>query len=56
VLKEHKVEGGGKGTERGLEVGAEGNALLIFTQQIGEKGEILRREEERAEDEEGKGT
>jgi hypothetical protein len=35
-------------------VGVEGNALLMFTQQIGEKAEILRREEERAENEEGK--
>jgi hypothetical protein len=34
----------------------EGNELLIFTQQIGEKAEILRREEGRADNEEGKGT
>jgi hypothetical protein len=27
-----------------LKVGVEGNALLIFTQQIGEKAEILKRE------------
>jgi hypothetical protein len=54
--EEHKVEGGGEGTERGLEVGVEGNELLIFTQQIGEKAEILRRKEGRAENEEGKGT
>jgi hypothetical protein len=43
--EEHKVEGGGEGTERGLEVGVEGNELLIYTQQIGEKVEILRTEE-----------
>jgi hypothetical protein len=42
--------------ERGLEVGVEGNELLIFTQQIGEKAEILRREEGRADIEKGKGT
>jgi hypothetical protein len=57
--EQHKVEGGGKGTERGLEqVGVEGNGLLIFTQELGEKAEILRKEEEapvRAENEEGKG-
>jgi hypothetical protein len=53
--EEHKVEGGGKGTERGLEVGVEGNELLIYTQQIGEKTEILRTEEGRADNEEGKG-
>jgi hypothetical protein len=53
---EHKVEGGGEGTERGLEVGVEGNELLIFSQQIGLKAEILRREEGSADNEEGKGT
>jgi hypothetical protein len=39
-------------------VGVEGSGLLIFTQELGEKAEILRREEEapvRAENEEGKG-
>jgi hypothetical protein len=54
--EEHKVEGRGEGTERGLEVGVEGNELLIYTQQIGEKAEILRTEEGRADNEEGKGT
>jgi hypothetical protein len=29
--EEHKVEGGGEGTERGLEVGVKGNELLIYT-------------------------
>jgi hypothetical protein len=53
--EEHKVEGGGEGTERGLEVGVEGNELLIYTQQTGEKAEILRTEEGRADNEEGKG-
>jgi hypothetical protein len=54
--EEHKVEGGGGGTGRGLKVGVEGNELLIFTRQIGEKAEILRIEEGRADNEEGKGT
>jgi hypothetical protein len=53
--EEHKVERGGEGTERGLEVGVEGNELLIYTQQIGEKAEILRTEEGRVDNEEGKG-
>jgi hypothetical protein len=52
--EEHKVEGWGEGTERGLEVGVEGNELLIYTQQIGEKAEILRTEEGRADNEEMK--
>jgi hypothetical protein len=39
-----------------LEVGVAGNKLLIYTQQIGEKPEILRTEEGRADNEEGKGT
>jgi hypothetical protein len=39
-----------------LEVGVEGNELLIYTQQIGEKVEILKTQEGRADDEEGKGT
>jgi hypothetical protein len=54
--EEHKVEGGGEGTERGLEVGVEENELLIDTQQIGEKAEILRTKEGRADNEEEKGT
>jgi hypothetical protein len=49
--EENKEERGGGGTERGLEVGVEGNELLIYTHQIGEKAEILRREEGRAENE-----
>jgi hypothetical protein len=57
--EQHKVEGGWEGTERGLEqVGVKGSGILIFTQELGEKAEILRREEEgpvRAENEEGKG-
>jgi hypothetical protein len=54
--EKHKVEGGGEGTDRGLEVGVEGNELLMFTQQIGEKAEILRTEEGRADNEEEMGT
>jgi hypothetical protein len=39
-----------------LEVGVKGNELLIYSQQIGEMAEILRTEEGRADNEEGKGT
>jgi hypothetical protein len=61
--EQHKVEGRGEGTERGREQvgwewGLEGSGILIFTQELGEKAEILRREEEapmRAENEEGNG-
>jgi hypothetical protein len=55
--EQHKVEGGGEGTERGSEqVGEEGSGILIFTQQLEEKAEILRTEAPmRVENEEGKG-
>jgi hypothetical protein len=55
--EQHKVEGGGEGTERGLEqVGGAGAGILIFTHQLGEKAEILRTEAPvRVRNEEGKG-
>jgi hypothetical protein len=56
--EQHEVEAwGGEGTERGLEqVDVEGSGILIYTQQLGEKVEILRTEAPvRVENEEGKG-
>jgi hypothetical protein len=54
--EQDKVEGGGEGMARGLEqVGVEGSGVLIYTQQLGEKAEILRTKAPvRVENEEGK--
>jgi hypothetical protein len=58
--EQHKVEGGGDGTERRLDkVGVESSGLLILAHELGEKEDIVMREEEalvKAENEKGKGS